>query len=171
MSMADELLKLQQLRDSGALTEEEFQRAKEKLMMEDARGQGASRHTKHLQNTVRETRQWAMLVHLSQFGYLVFPLAGIVLPILLWQLKKNELPGIDAHGRVVLNWSISVIIYAIICIPLIFLFIGIPLIAIVAIAAIVFPIIGAIKANDGVLWKYPASIQFFSIDPPCIGNI
>jgi len=165
MTTADEILKLQQLRESGALTEEEFQRAKEKLMAEYNSGQCTSEGASRPKNTESDVRQWALFIHLSQFGFYAFPLAGIVLPILLWQLKKNELPGIDAHGRVVLNWVISLFIYAIICIPLCFLFVGIPMLFVLALAAVIFPIIGAIKANDGILWKYPASIQFFSVNP------
>ena len=39
--------------------------------------------------------QWAMFVHLAQFTHCVAPLGGIVAPILIWQLKKEELPEID----------------------------------------------------------------------------
>ena len=165
MTTADEILKLQQLRESGALTEEEFQRAKEKLMTEYTSGQCTSQGASRPKHTESDVRQWAMFIHLSQFAFYAFPLAGIVLPILLWQLKKDELPGINAHGRVVLNWIISLFIYAIVCIPLCFLLVGIPMLFVLALAAVVFPIIGAIKANDGILWKYPVSIQFFSVNP------
>ena len=165
MTMADELQKLQQLRESGALTEEEFQHAKAKLMEEAASGQWTSRSAPDRRDVEKDGRQWALFIHLSQFACYFVPLAGIILPIILWQLKKDELPGVDAHGRVVLNWSISVIIYAAICLLLCILFIGIPLLVVLGIVAFIFPIIGAIKANDGVLWKYPASIEFFHVDP------
>jgi len=164
MTMADELLKLQQLRESGALTEEEFRREKEKLMSENDLGQQTSRCAAGKKDIVKEARQWAMFIHLSQFASYVFPLVGIILPVLLWQLKKDELPGIDAHGRATLNWIISAICYAVVCIPLCFLIIGIPITFILVLAAIIFPVIGAIKANEGILWKYPASISFFTVD-------
>ncbi|MEZ6095926.1 MAG: DUF4870 domain-containing protein [Pirellulaceae bacterium] len=38
--------------------------------------------------------------------------------------------------------------------------IGFPLLLALAIAAVVLPIIGAIKANDGIAWKYPGTISF-----------
>ena len=91
-------------------------------------------------------------------------MVGIILPIVLWQMKKDELPGIDAHGRVTLNWIISAFIYAAICVPLCFLLIGIPILFVLCVAAVVFPIVGAIKANDGILWKYPAAIPFLNVD-------
>ena len=164
MTMTDELLKLQQLRESGALTEEEYQRAKERLLAEDAFVHGTSQSAPRARDIERESRQWAFFIHISQFGCFVLPLAGIILPIVLWQIKKDELPGIDAHGRVTLNWIISVFIYGAICVPLCFLLIGIPILCVLCIVAVVFPIIGAIKANDGALWKYPASIPFFDVD-------
>ncbi len=109
----------------------------------------------------RQARQWAMILHLSQFAGYVVPLAGMIAPIVIWQTKKDELPGIDEHGKAVVNWIISSIIYWIICVLLIFVIIGIPMIIVMSLLAIIFPIVGAIKANDGKLWKYPLTISFF----------
>jgi len=161
MMLTEELQRLQQLRESGALTEEEFQRAKEKLLAADFSGAGYSKRAPNAKDIESETRQWALFIHLSQFAHFAFPLGGIILPIVLWQLKKDELPGVDAHGRTVLNWAISIFIYVVICIPLCFVLIGIPLLIILGLVAIIFPVIGAIKANEGLLWEYPASITFF----------
>jgi uncharacterized Tic20 family protein len=109
-----------------------------------------------------DTRQWAMFLHLSLLAGLLVPGAGFILPIVLWQVKKNELPGIDAHGKVVANWLISALIYGVICGMLSFVLIGIPLLMILGLLALIFPIIGAIKANDGVLWNYPLTYRFFA---------
>jgi len=108
----------------------------------------------------RQARQWAMILHFSQFAGYIVPLAGMIVPIVLWQMKKDELPGIDEHGRAVVNWIISETIYILIGIALIFVVIGIPLLFALALIGIIFPIIGGIKANDGVLWKYPLTISF-----------
>jgi len=109
----------------------------------------------------RSSRQWAMFLHLSLLAGFIVPLAGLVLPIVLWQIKKDQLPGIDEHGKVVASWMVSLLIYAVAAGLLSFLLIGIPLLIVLGLASVVFPIIGAIKANDGVLWKYPLSIPFF----------
>jgi hypothetical protein len=109
----------------------------------------------------QQTRQMALWLHLSQFaGYLV-PLAGMIVPILIWQLKKAELPGIDAHGKNVVNWILSELIYAGVCSILVFVAIGVPMFFALAVASIIFPIIGAIKGNNGEVWKYPLAIPFF----------
>jgi uncharacterized Tic20 family protein len=106
----------------------------------------------------RQTRQWAMFIHFSVIcGWLV-PLAGIIVPIILWQLKKDELPGIEPHAHVVLNWIVSSLVYAAISFVLLFVVIGIIGFWALALATLLFSIIGGIKANDGELWEYPGTI-------------
>ena len=105
----------------------------------------------------RETRQWAMFIHFSILAGWVIPLGGLIVPILLWQLKKDELPGIVPHAHVVLNWIITSLVYAIICFILTFILIGILGFIALAIVTIVFSVIGGIKANDGEVWEYPGT--------------
>jgi uncharacterized Tic20 family protein len=42
----------------------------------------------------------------------------------------------------------------------VFVLVGILLLIALGIVAIVFPIIGAVKANNGELWEYPLTIKF-----------
>ncbi len=107
----------------------------------------------------QETRQWAMMLHLSQLAGFVIPMGGLILPILIWQLKKEEMPELDIHGRIVANWIIAETIYTIISVILVFFIVGIFLLIPLSIIAIAFPIIGAVKANEGQTWKYPLSIN------------
>ena len=109
-----------------------------------------------------EARQWALFLHLSLLAGYLIPLAGLVAPIIIWQLKKSDLPSLDAHGKVVANWVISQLIYAAICGLLIFVLIGFPLLIVLAVLGVIFPIIGAVKASDGEVWTYPLSIKFFT---------
>ena len=108
-----------------------------------------------------ESRQWAMILHLSQFAGFVVPLAGLVVPIVIWQIKKEEFPELDAHGRIVANWIITELILGVIFFILIFLVVGIFLLIALSVVGIAFPIIGGLKANEGEIWKYPLSIKFF----------
>ena len=86
--------------------------------------------------------------------------SGLLLPILIWQIKKTELPGIDVHGKIVANWILSAILYGVVSVILVFVVLGIPLLIALYIIAIIFPIIGGIKANNGEDYKYPCSIEF-----------
>jgi uncharacterized Tic20 family protein len=112
----------------------------------------------HLQTP--EQKQWGLLIHLSQFLNFIVPFGGIVAPVIMWQVKKDEMPAIDAHGKMIVNWTISSIIYGLFSIPLMFLLVGFFTLFAVIIMGIVFPIIGAIKANNGEFWEYPLTIKF-----------
>lgn len=108
-----------------------------------------------------ESKQWAMALHLSQFAGYVIPLAGFAAPIIIWRIKRDEMPELDEHGRNVCNWMISEIIYAVVSLLLVFVLIGIPMLWVLGALAVIFPIIGAIKASDGNTWAYPGAIRFF----------
>lgn len=108
----------------------------------------------------QQARQWAMFLHLSQLTNILLPLAGVVAPIVIWQIKKAELPSIDEHGKNVTNWIISELIYLVVCFILTFVLIGALGFIVLAILSVLFPIIGGIKANNGEVWKYPLTIQF-----------
>lgn len=106
----------------------------------------------------RETNQWAMFIHFSILAAWVVPVAGLVVPILLWQIKKDELPGIVPHAHVVLNWIVTSMIYAAICIILIVVVIGIFGLVALGLVTIIYAIIGGLKANEGEVWEYPGTI-------------
>ena len=156
MAIADELQKLEELRRTGALSEEEFAKAKAGVLAGPAQPAAAP------VSLEAQTRQWAVFLHLSLLAGLLVPFAGLIVPVVIWQLKKDELPGLDVHGKVVVNWIISVVIYGIVSCLLVLVAIGIALLLALGAVALVFPIIGAIKANEGVVWKYPLSITFLS---------
>ena len=105
-------------------------------------------------------RQWCMFMHLSQFAGYVIPFAGIIAPIVMWRMRADESAEIDEHGRMIVNAMLSFFCYWITAIILCFVVIGIPLVFVLGIASIAFPIIGAIKAEEGVLWRYPLVIPF-----------
>lgn len=129
----------------------------------------------------QNVRTWSMLCHLSALlGLFWWP--GIVIgPLLVWQIKKNELPEIDPHGKEALNFQLTfVILYFIAKIVLgiiagiafgIGLFWGSPfavlsgggllsLLAIINLVAIILAVVAGIKANNGEPYKYPFSIKF-----------
>ena len=107
-----------------------------------------------------DERQMGLFLHLSQLANVIlFPL-GIIVPVILWQTQKEKMPALDAHGKMVVNWMISCTIYAIVSFVLMFVLIGFLTILAVLILGIVFPIIGAVKANNGELWSYPLTIKF-----------
>lgn len=109
----------------------------------------------------REARQWAMVCHLIALVGLLGNGIGFVLgPLIVWLLKKEDHPFIDEQGKESLNFQITMFIVLLIGAILALVFIGFVLLFIVGIVMTVFPIIGAIKANEGVHYRYPISIRF-----------
>ncbi len=107
-----------------------------------------------------EQKQMGMFLHLSQLLNLIIPLAGVIVPIVIWQTKKDEMPALDAHGKMVVNWFISSLIYCVISFVLTFVLIGILGFIAIGLMAVIFPIIGGIKANNGEFFEYPLTIKF-----------
>jgi uncharacterized Tic20 family protein len=105
----------------------------------------------------RQTQQWAMFIHFSILAGWAVPIGGLIVPIILWQIKKDELPGIVPHVHVVLNWIVSSLVYALICFILTFIVIGFFGFMALGLATIIFAVIGGIKANEGELWEYPGT--------------
>jgi uncharacterized Tic20 family protein len=103
----------------------------------------------------KDERMWAMFCHLSSFAHIFGPL-------IIWLIKREEMPLVDDQGREALNFQISITIYALICVPFMFVLIGIPMLFALAIFNIVVTIMAAIKANEGYEYRYPLCIRFLS---------
>ncbi|MFG0291180.1 MAG: DUF4870 domain-containing protein [Rhodopirellula sp. JB044] len=152
MSVAYEIQRLTELRDRGELSETEFQEAKARVLAGEP-------HRFAMPSA--SANQMAMLLHLSQYLGFAFPVLGFAVPILIWQLKKDDIPEVDIHGRIVANWLLSSLIYSLICVLLLFVIVGFFGFMFLAILSLLYPAVGAIKANDGRPWDYPGSIHFF----------
>jgi uncharacterized Tic20 family protein len=112
---------------------------------------------------MRQDRQLLVITHLSQLITLVTGFGSLILPLILWLTQKEKVYQMDEHGKRIVNFQISLIVYFIICIPMI-LFFGLGLLGfvILGIIAVIFPIINAIKASNGELPNYPLSFNFIS---------
>jgi len=88
---------------------------------------------------------------------------GVIIPIILWVLFKDQNSTIDQQGKNIINWVISLIIYYAVSIFFFFFTFGLalPLIIIASILLVIFPIIGTVKASRGKIYKYPFTIRFF----------
>jgi uncharacterized Tic20 family protein len=105
-------------------------------------------------------KQMGLFLHLSQLANILIPFAGVIAPIVIWQMKKDEMPALDAHGKMIVNWMLSALIYGAVSFVLTFFIIGLLGFLALAIMGVVYPIVGGIKANNGELWEYPLTIKF-----------
>lgn len=84
-----------------------------------------------------------------------------MIPLFLWATQKEKVYNMDEQGKGIVNFQLSLLVYAIICVPLIiFLGLGILGLVLLGIISIVFPVINAIRANNGEATDYPMSIHF-----------
>lgn len=153
----EDLKTLDELRAKGSITEEEYQREKAKILNEPE-NQFSATAKKPLFGM--EENVYLLLMHLSQFAGFLLPGLGFIAPIVLWITNKDVNANVDLHGKNIMNFMISYLIYGTVSAILIILLIGIPLLVILGIMVFVFPIIAAIKANNLEYWKYPLTIQF-----------
>lgn len=157
----DKIEKLDELRQKGMISEEEYQQAKAKIL--------GSQTPAPVAVSDMDNRTYSMLMHFAQLLGFVVPMCGWIAPLVMWLLKRED-PYIDQQGRVVFNWIISAFIYCVVSVILMIVLIGFLLLPLLVLLSIIFTVIGALKANDGVIQNYPMSIPFFRIDPSLGGE-
>jgi len=106
-----------------------------------------------------EEKQWALFAHLSALIGYIIPFGSIIGPLIIWQVKKNEMPFVDDQGKEALNFQITMAIAAIICIVLMLVLIGLLLIWIVGAVDLIFIVVAAISANNGQAYRYPFNLR------------
>ena len=109
--------------------------------------------------TNSDARMWGMLAHLSSLcGLLSIP--PLVGPLVVWLVKRNEMPFVDDQGKESLNFQITMFIALLIAGATLCIGIGLIILPIVGILDLVFTIIGAVKANNGERYRYPFNLRF-----------
>jgi uncharacterized Tic20 family protein len=117
-----------------------------------------------------EERQWAMFSHLSALlgGLLTSAVGGwgfFLGPLVIWLLKKDTMPFVADQAKEALNFNITVSAVFLVLMILGFLTLGIgflligPLMMVIGVLALVFIVIAAIKANEGVAYRYPMTVR------------
>lgn len=101
-----------------------------------------------------DERSIAILTHVLSIFF------SILAPLIIYLVKRDESRYVGEHAKEALNFGISVLIYCIICIPLIFIIIGIFFLIAIGIGSVIIYIIAAVKAADDVLYRYPFTIRF-----------
>lgn len=108
----------------------------------------------------KDARMWGMICHLMGLSGYVIPFGNIIGPLIIWAIKKDEYPFVDDQGKEAMNFQLTLTIVFLACFPLLFILIGVPLMLALGIYALVAIVIAAIKANDGIRYRYPYSIKF-----------
>ena len=112
-------------------------------------------------SSLKDRNLYLLALHLSVFAGYLIPLAGLVVPIVMWQIRNENL-AVDRHGKEITNFLISITIYYAIAFVLTFIIIGAFLFPVLAVYNIAVTIIAAVKAREGEFWRYPFIFRFIS---------
>ena len=108
----------------------------------------------------KDERMWGMFCHLIAFSGYLIPFGSVLGPLIIWLIKKDEMPFVDDQGKESLNFQLTMLIAVIISAILMLVFIGFLLLGVLIIFQIVVVIVASIKANDGIKYRYPYTIRF-----------
>lgn len=107
----------------------------------------------------RQERTWAMLAHLLPLPAISVAVGHILAPLIIWLIKKEESSFVEDQAREALNFQISFSIYGLLCGALAFMCVGLLLVIPLTIAWFILSIIGAVRANEGIAYRYPLTIR------------
>lgn len=132
-----------------------------------------------------EERTWAMACHLAALSSFVIPFGNLVGPLVVWIMKRDKSPLVDANGKAALNFQLSFFLYNIVLMcggfaamvggavvlmddrvaPLSgFGFLGfwgiLGVAVLMSLVGIVLSIVGGVKAYHGEVFHYPLAIPF-----------
>ncbi|MEX0866616.1 MAG: DUF4870 domain-containing protein [Pirellulales bacterium] len=111
--------------------------------------------------TDQDARLWGMFCHLSSFCTVV-GIPGIFGPLVIWLVKKDQMPFVDDQGKESMNFQILLLICYIVSAVMVCFVIGIVMLAVVGIVHLVFVIVATIKANQGVYYRYPINLRLIT---------
>jgi uncharacterized Tic20 family protein len=107
-----------------------------------------------------DERTWGLFAHLAGLAGNIVPLGSIVAPLVIWKMKEGESEFVADQAKESLNFQITMLIALLICIPLCFVFVGFFLIAALVVFDLVCIVLGMLRANEGIWYRYPVSIRF-----------
>ena len=108
----------------------------------------------------KEIKNYLMFMHLSQLTIFFIPLGNIIIPLLMWVMRKDEHPDIDRHGKDILNFEISITIYLLISAVLLLLVVGLLLLILIGLYQLVIIIVNTVKVAQGNDYHYNFTINF-----------
>lgn len=108
----------------------------------------------------REDNQLLVITHVLQLLTFVTGFGGLIVPLVIWLTKRDEIVNMNEHGKAIVNFQLSLILYSIIAIPLLFILVGIVVFFAIGIIAFVFPIVNAVKTSNNQPVYYPLTIPF-----------
>jgi uncharacterized protein len=108
-----------------------------------------------LSTPTSDERTFAILSHILA----IVPGIGIFGPLVIWLIKKDESPFVEANAKESLNFQLTMLIAYVICWILVFVIVGVFLFAVVWVLNIVLVIVAAIKTSENKIYRYPFNLR------------
>jgi uncharacterized Tic20 family protein len=99
--------------------------------------------------TGNDAKNMGVLCHLLGF------FTSFVGPLIIWLIKKDQMPFVDHHGKEALNFQITLAIAFVVAGIAVFCIIGPFLVPIIVLADLILSIIACVAASKGEYYKYP----------------
>ena len=113
--------------------------------------------------TLRTDTQLLVITHISQLLTYITGFGGLIVPLIIWLSTKDSVEGMNEHGKSIVNFQLSMLLFTILSIPAIFLLgLGILTLILVGVLAFVLPIVNAVRAGNGESPSYFMTIKFIS---------
>jgi uncharacterized Tic20 family protein len=130
------------------------------------------------QMSPKSARQWATFMHLSLYAFFVLSIFGFVVPLVLWVLKREESAYVDAQGKTIFNFILSLMLYGVVYGLLVLSFVGTSAVKastsgmfgtfgfafagalLLVLSLLILPIFGVLASSKGDSFRYPLTIAF-----------
>ena len=110
----------------------------------------------------KEERNWALLGHLSALLIYCTLVGGIIAPLIVWLIRKEEGGFAAEQAKEALNFQITVFLIGLLCWPLCLILIGFVLLGILGVVNLVLVIVAAVKVSEGIAYRYPFNLRLIS---------
>ncbi|MEO6064859.1 MAG: DUF4870 domain-containing protein [Lysobacterales bacterium] len=119
-----------------------------------------------------EERNWAMAAHLASLVLALltswfFGVGGAVGALAIWLIKRDDSVFVAEHAKEALNFNVTMALIALLLIGLTLFTLGLGLIVtvpaaiVIGIAWFVCTIIAAMRAKEGLPYRYPFALRLF----------
>lgn len=107
-----------------------------------------------------DTRVYCLFMHLALATWFVIGPFAIIVPLIMWQIKKDQSAFIDDHGREAINFQISVNLYVLASTLLVIVCVGWPMFVATTTLGIIGIVLASLAAHRGEYFRYPACVRF-----------
>jgi uncharacterized protein len=107
----------------------------------------------------RDECHWAMISHLSAMLMYLTLVGGFIAPLVIYILKRDEMPFVADQGRETLNFQITTLLALCVGGALMWVLIGFVLVPLILLFHFVVTIIATVRASEGVAYRYPLCLR------------